>query len=97
MTSLVPEAMTEAKQKLDAKIGKMVAASTPHRFITRRLFLYDFCYVFAGNQDRGFEILNAVLVHEIECIHAPVDSVRAFQPARIPKPHGLEECIGFVW
>ena len=52
--------MTEAQQKLDAKIDAMVSASSPHRFITRRLFLYDFCYVFEKNQDRGFAILNAI-------------------------------------
>lgn len=52
--------MTEAKQKLDAKIGAMVAASAPHRFIARRLFLYDFGCVFADNQDRGFHILNEI-------------------------------------
>lgn len=59
-TGQYPTAMTEAKEKLDAKIGAMVAASRPHRFITRRLFLYDFGYVFADHQDRGFEILNAI-------------------------------------
>jgi hypothetical protein len=52
--------MTEAKKKLDGKIGAMVSASAPHRVIARRLFLYDFGYVFENNQDRGFEILNAI-------------------------------------
>jgi hypothetical protein len=52
--------MTEAKQKLDAKIDAMVAASSPQRFIARRLFLYDFGCVFADNQDRGFRILNEI-------------------------------------
>jgi hypothetical protein len=52
--------MTEAKQKLDAKLGAMVAASAPHRFIARRLFLYDFGCVFSDKQDRGFQILNEI-------------------------------------
>jgi hypothetical protein len=52
--------MTEAQQKLNAKIGAMVAASSPQRFVVRRLFLYDFGYVFEKNQDRGFRILNAI-------------------------------------
>jgi hypothetical protein len=59
-TIFSPTAMTDAKQRLDATIDKMVTASTSHRFITRRVFLYDFGYVFTDNQDRGFEILNAI-------------------------------------
>ena len=38
----------------------MVSASAPHRFIARRLFLYDFGCVFEDNQDSGFAILNAI-------------------------------------
>ncbi len=52
--------MTEAQQKLNAKIGTMVGASLPQRFVARRLFLYDFCYVFEKNPDQGFQILNAI-------------------------------------
>lgn len=52
--------MTDAKQKLDQKIGALIGVSAPHRFIARRLFLYDFASVFANDADRGFLILNRV-------------------------------------
>jgi hypothetical protein len=55
--------MTDAKQKLDTKIGAMIATSTPYRTIARRLFLYDFNHVFSDNQDQGFQILNAISEH----------------------------------
>jgi hypothetical protein len=51
---------TEAKTSLDGKIKAMVGASSPHRFIARRLFLYDFAEVFKQNEDRGFQILNEI-------------------------------------
>jgi hypothetical protein len=53
-------AMTEAQEKLNTKIAGMASASASHRFITRRLYLYDFGYVFAATPDRGFQILNAI-------------------------------------
>ncbi|HKV93025.1 MAG TPA: hypothetical protein VJW20_10790 [Candidatus Angelobacter sp.] len=52
--------MTDAKKKLDTTIGKMVAASVPHRSIARRLLLYDFNHVFTSDPDRGFQILNTI-------------------------------------
>jgi hypothetical protein len=55
--------MTEAKIRLDSKIGAMVVPSTPRRFIARRLFLYDFTNAFVGDPDRGFAILNEVSEH----------------------------------
>jgi hypothetical protein len=55
--------MTEAKQKLDAKIEAMVNVSTPSRSVARRLFLYDPTLLFADDTDRGFAILNEVCEH----------------------------------
>jgi hypothetical protein len=52
--------VTESKEKLDKTIGLMIARSSPHRDIARRLFLYDFNSVFTIDPDRGFLILNAV-------------------------------------
>ena len=51
---------TEAKKALDGKIKAMVAASSPHRVIARRLFLYDFADVFKQDEDRGFQILSEI-------------------------------------
>ena len=55
--------MTELQNKLNTKIGAMVASSTSHHVIARRLFLYDFPTVFSNDQERGFNILNAVCEH----------------------------------
>ena len=51
------------RDRLDEKIGALIASSAPHRSIVRRLFLYDFTSVFTDQQDRGFAILNAVCEH----------------------------------
>ncbi len=55
--------MTTLKNGVDLKISTMVANSTAHRTIARRLFLYDFSYVFSNDQDRGFIILDAIREH----------------------------------
>lgn len=52
--------MASAKEILDSKIASMLQTSTPYRAISRRLFLYDFNYVFSTNQERGFQISNAI-------------------------------------
>jgi len=52
--------MTAQHDKLNEKISAMLASSTAHRVIARRLFLYDFTSVFTDQQDRGFSILNTV-------------------------------------
>lgn len=54
------EDLTLAKDNLRAKIDGMLSRSVAHRTIARRLFLYDFCQVFANDQERGFVILEAV-------------------------------------
>ena len=57
------EKMTELQNTLNCKIGDMVSSSASHRVIARRLFLYDFPTVFSSDQERGFNIMNAVCDH----------------------------------
>lgn len=56
----------------------MVAASSPHRFIARRLFLYDFAQVFKQHEDRGFQILNEIC----EKFKLPFSAVRVVGSAQ---------------
>ena len=64
--------MTVQKDRLDGKIGAMLARKESSRFIARRLIFFDFTQIFLGDEDRGFAILNEVAEH----FHVPISSVR---------------------